>query len=243
MEKLKQSIFNIIFYIVIIAIILGLIFLLLFVVLKLNVYAMEEVPSQKICVLIDPGHGAADGGAVSDTGVIEKDINLAISKYLKEYLETSGFEVKMTRYDDNILGDQTLPTQRERYLSDMHARLEMYNDKHVDYVISIHQNKFEKTQYKGTQIFYSSNNKKSRTLAENLRKAITSFLQPDNSREIVEAGSNIYLLNNCNNPCVLIECGFLSNPEETELLTTEEYQRQMAFSIYCGLLGKSENGG
>ena len=79
MEKLKQSIFNIIFYIILIAIILGLVFLLIFVIMKINVYAVEEVPTEQICVLIDPGHGAEDGGAVSDDGVVEKGINLAIS--------------------------------------------------------------------------------------------------------------------------------------------------------------------
>ena len=236
MEKLKQSLFNIIFYIVIIAIILGLVFLLIFVIMKLNVYAAEKVDEEKVCVLIDPGHGAEDGGAVSDDGVVEKGINLAVSGFLKEYLEVSGFDVKMTRDDDNIMGDQTLPTLTERRRSDMNARLDLYNSQEVDYVISIHQNKFTQSQYSGAQVFYSPNNEKSEKLADCMRKSITGFLQPDNKREITKAGTNIYLLNNCSNPCVLVECGFLSNPEETAKLNTEEYQRQMAFSVYCGLL-------
>ncbi len=236
MEKLKQSIFNIIFYIILIAIILGLVFLLIFVIMKINVYAVEEVPTEQICVLIDPGHGAEDGGAVSDDGVVEKGINLAISNYLKEYLELSGFEVLMTRDDDNIMGDQTLPTLTERRRSDMNARLDLYNSKDVDYVVSIHQNKFTESKYSGAQVFYSPNDERSEKLADCMRRSIVGFLQPENERDIVKAGSNIYLLNNCNNPCILVECGFLSNPEETAKLNSDEYQRQMAFSIYCGLL-------
>lgn len=236
MEKLKQSIFNIIFYIVIISIILGLVFLMIFVIMKINVYAAEETQQQKICVLIDPGHGGEDGGAVSSDGIVEKDINLDISIKLRDYLELSGFEVMMTRSDDNVLGDRTLPTVRERMLSDMHERLDMYNSEKVDYVISIHQNKFPEPKYSGAQVFYSPNDPESEKLADCMKRSVTGFLQPSNEREIVKAGSNIYLLNNCKKPCILVECGFLSNPEETALLNTEDYRRQMAFSIYCGFI-------
>ncbi len=241
MEKLKQSIFNIIFYIILIAIILGLVFLLIFVIMKINVYAVEELPSESICILIDPGHGAEDGGAVSDDGIVEKGINLSISNYLREYLEMSGFEVLMTRDNDSIMGDQTLPTLKERQRSDMAARLELYNSENVDYVVSIHQNKFSESKYSGAQVFYSPNDERSEKLADCMRRSIIGFLQPENEREIVKAGSNIYLLNNCNNPCILVECGFLSNPEETAKLNSEEYQQQMAFSIYCGMLDCIKN--
>ena len=241
MEKLKESIYNIIFYIVIITLILGLVFLVFFAIMKINVYAFDNDGDERICILIDPGHGGEDGGAVSDDGVVEKGINLAISKYLREYYEISGFKVLMTRDDDTPMGDQTLSTVKERQRSDMSARLELYNSDEVDYVVSIHQNKFTQPQYSGAQVFYSPNDEQSGVFAEYLRKSIVGFLQPDNKRELKEAGSNIYLLNNCNNPCVLVECGFLSNADETALLTTDEYQRQMAFSIYCGTLDCIKN--
>lgn len=236
MEKLKESIYNILFYIVIIVLILALVFLLFFAIMKINVYAFENKVGQRICILIDPGHGGEDGGAVSDDGVVEKGINLSISKYLREYYELSGFEVLMTRDDDTPMGDQSLATLQERKRADMSARLDLYNSNKVDYVVSIHQNKFTQPQYSGAQVFYSPNDEQSGIFAEYLRKSIVGFLQPDNERELKKAGSNIYLLNNCNNPCVLVECGFLSNAEETALLVTDEYQRQMAFSIYCGTL-------
>ncbi len=241
MEKLKQSIFNIIFYIFIIALILGLVFLLIFAIMKLNVYAYEKPSPEEICILIDPGHGAEDGGAVSDDGVVEKGINLSISNHLKEYLELSGFRVEMTRDDDNIMGDRNLPTLKERLRDDMRKRLDLYNSEQIDYVISIHQNKFTESKYSGAQVFYSPNDERSEVLADYMRKSITGFLQPENTREITKAGSNIYLLNNCSNPCILVECGFLSNPEETALLKTEEYQKQMAFTIYCGMLDYIKN--
>ena len=233
MEKLKQSLFNILFYIVIIALILGLVFLVIFAIMKINVYAAEGMDSQTACVLIDAGHGGEDGGAVSDDGIVEAGINLAIAQYLRDYLELSGVEVLMTRDDDNPMGDQTLPTLTERRRSDFKERLELYNSDKVDCVISIHQNKFTEPQYSGAQVFYSPNDKRSGVLAEYMRKSITGLLQPDNERQNKEAGSNIYLLNNCTNPCVLVECGFLSNPEEAALLNDDEYQHQMAFAIYC----------
>lgn len=241
MEKLKKSICNIIFYILILMLGAAFVLLILQAIMKINCYAVENASSENICILIDPGHGGEDGGAVSDDGVVEKGINLAISNYLKEYYELSGFEVQMTRTDDTPRGDLSLPTIEERKRSDMQSRLEMYNSSDVDYVVSIHQNKFTESQYSGAQVFYSPNNEKSGQFAEYLRKSIVGFLQPDNERELKEAGTNIYLLNNCQNPAVLVECGFLSNPEETALLADTEYQRQMAFSIYCGTLDCIKN--
>lgn len=241
MEKLKDSFYNILFYIIIIALILALVFLLFFAIMKINVYAFENTGQSSVCVLIDPGHGGEDGGAVSSDGAVEKEINLAISTYLREYYELSGFEVLMTRDDDTPMGDLSLGTIKERKSSDMKARLDLFNSEDVDLVVSIHQNKFEQSKYSGAQIFYSPNDEKSEQLAEYLRKSIVGFLQPENERELKKAGTNIYLLNNCNNPSVLVECGFLSNVEETALLVTPEYQKQMAFSIYCGTLEYLKN--
>lgn len=241
MEKLKDSIYNILFYIIIITLILSLVFLLFFAIMKINVYAFENTGEDSVCIVIDPGHGGEDGGAVSDDGVVEKEINLAISTYLKEYYELSGFEVLMTRDDDTPMGDLSLPTLKERKTSDMNARLDLFNSKDVDLVISIHQNKFTESQYSGAQVFYSPNDERSGELAEYLRKSIVGFLQPENERELKKASTNIFLLNNCYNPSVLVECGFLSNYEETQLLITPEYQQQMAFSIYCGTLDYLNN--
>jgi len=236
MEKLKQSLFNIVFYIVIIALIIGLVLLVIFAVMKINVYADENISVGTCCIVIDAGHGGEDGGAESADGIAEKGINLAIAQTLRDYFELSGIDVLMTRDDDVPMGNQNLPTLSERRREDFKERLALFNRNNVDCVISIHQNKFSEPQYYGAQVFYSPNNEKSSALAEYVRKSITSLLQPDNERQNKKADSNIYLLDNCINPCILVECGFLSNPEETVKLADEDYQKQVAFSIYTAVI-------
>ena len=236
MEKLKQSLFNIIFYIVIIAVIICLMLLVLFAVMKINVAADESTFSGSACIVIDAGHGGEDGGAESADGIAEKGINLAISQALRDYFELSGIKVLMTRDSDMPMGDQSLPTLSERTREDFKERLALFNKENVDCVISIHQNKFTEPQYSGAQVFYSPNDEKSAALAEYIRKSITGLLQPDNQRQNKKADSGIYLLNNCTNPCVLVECGFLSNPEETARLADENYQKQIAFAIYTAVV-------
>ncbi len=235
MEKLRKSLLDAAFYLLIIAMCVAFLVLMIVAFVKVSVYAAESFAAESTRVLIDPGHGGEDGGAVSNDGVLEKDINLSISNYLNNYLELSGCPVDMTRTFDTACGDTTLATLQERHHSDMTTRLAMYNDDY-DLVISIHQNKFTQEQYSGAQIFYSANDERSEQLAECLRNAIVGFLQPTNERELKKAGTDIYLLNNSDNPAVLAECGFLSNAEETAKLVTEEYQKQMAFSIYCGTM-------
>ena len=233
MEKLKRIIFNVVFYITVIAIIVAVFLVMMFVVMKLNVSAMSG-GMQGACVLIDPGHGAEDGGAESEDGLIEKDVNLSIALMLRDYLELSGCRVVMTRDGDEIPGQGA--TLKDKLHDDFGKRLSMFNDGETDIVVSIHQNKFTDPQYSGAQVFYSPNDPDSERLAVCVRRAFRGLLQPDNDRDIVKAGSNIYLLNNCDKPSVLVECGFLSNPDEARLLATEEYRRQAAFAIGCGVM-------
>lgn len=236
MEKLKQSLFNIVFYIFIVALIIGLVLLVIFAVMKINVYADMSDTNDPVCIVIDAGHGGEDGGAESSDGIAEKGINLAIAQALRDYFELSGIEVLMTRDDDTPMGDPSLPTLKERSKADFKERLALFNKENVDCVISIHQNKFTEPQYYGAQVFYSPNNKKSSALAEYIRKSFTGLLQPDNERQNKVSDGNIYLLDNCVNPCVLVECGFLSNPEETKKLADEKYQKEIAFAVYTGVI-------
>ena len=241
MEKLRRIVFNVVLYITIVAIIAAVLVVLIFVVMKLNVYAAEGVNTRAVCVLIDPGHGAEDGGAVSDSGAVEKDINLSVSLTLRDLLENAGFRVVMTRSGDEMAG--TGDTLSEKRRDDFEKRLGMYNSDRADIVVSIHQNKFTSPSEHGAQVFYSPNDSRSETLARCIKRSFKGLLQPDNEREITKAGSNIYLLNNCENPCVLVECGFLSNPSESEMLSDPEYQRQTAFAVYCGILEYVSTGG
>ncbi|MCH5296477.1 MAG: N-acetylmuramoyl-L-alanine amidase [Ruminococcus sp.] len=186
-------------------------------------------------VVIDPGHGGEDGGAINDDGVIEKDINLEISLKAADLLNFFGFDVKMTRNDDIALsGDEQ--TVRARKVADMNKRLEIYNSDENNVVISIHQNKFEQTKYHGTQVFYSPNNENSKALAENVRFAVKKLTQPDNERECKKSDNGIYLLKHAKNPAIIVECGFISNDEECANLLDETYQKQISFAIISGFL-------
>lgn len=192
-------------------------------------------------IVIDAGHGGEDGGA-SANGLLEKDINLSIALKLRDMLTISGYKVIMTRDSDVSVYDSTADTTREKKVSDLKNRAEMINSSQNNILVSIHQNKFEQSQYFGTQMFYSKNDPKSAVLAEELRKSVTGMLQPDNKRELKQADSNIYILDKAQVPAVIVECGFLSNEEEAKKLADSDYQQKMAFSIYSGIIGYMNKG-
>lgn len=194
---------------------------------------------QKI-IVIDAGHGGEDGGATAN-GVSEKDVNLDIALKLRDLLTFSGYHVVMIRETDTSIYDASAQTISEKKVSDLHNRLSIINSSEDNILISIHQNKFEQSQYSGAQIFYSDNNTQSSVLAESIRKSITGFLQPDNERELKVGGSNIYILDKATVPAVIVECGFLSNPDEAEKLSDDHYRTQMTFAIYCGFLEYAKN--
>lgn len=187
-------------------------------------------------IVIDPGHGGEDGGAIGKSPDPEKDINLAIALKLQSLLKLSGFNVVMTRTTDVSIGDSRLDTIKERKVSDIHNRLKLVEEQGNCILISIHQNHFTDGRYSGAQMFYSTKNPQSKDLAENIKSRVVQLLQPENTRETKPATSSIYLLWNTKAPAVLVECGFLSNESESAKLNDKIYQQQMAFSIYCGFL-------
>lgn len=195
-----------------------------------------ELFEKKGTVVLDAGHGGEDGGAVGVNGAMEKDINLAIALELEKYLKQNNFDVVMIRDGDYSVGDQSLSTISERKKSDTKNRLRTIEETGECIFLSIHQNHFTESKYDGAQVFYSGNREESAVLAECIRQNIVSGLQPENRRENKQADANIYLLNNCQVPAVLVECGFLSNPEEAQKLTEEQYQKDMAAAIYNGLI-------
>lgn len=187
-------------------------------------------------IIIDPGHGGEDGGAVGDNNIIEKDINLSISLYLRDMFKSSGFDVIMTREDDRSIHDSSCDTLREKKVSDLHNRSKLIEKYPNAVFISIHQNKFEQSQYSGTQVFYSKNDPSSKLLAGFIQNRVHKSLQPNNDRVIKPAGKNLYILYHAKTTAVMAECGFLSNPTEAQKLTTTEYQKDMAFAVYSGTL-------
>lgn len=191
---------------------------------------------KKATIVVDAGHGGEDGGAVGVNGLVEKDINLAIALALAENLKANNFQVILVRDGDYSVGDQSLSTVAERKRSDTKNRVRLVEETGECLLVSIHQNQFPQSQYSGAQMFYSPNNPESALLAECIRESVVSSLQPDNTRQNKEAGEEIYLLTHCQVPAVLVECGFLSNPEEANLLSQEAYQQDMAAAIYNGIV-------
>ncbi|MBQ3953353.1 MAG: N-acetylmuramoyl-L-alanine amidase [Ruminococcus sp.] len=185
-------------------------------------------------VLIDPGHGGEDGGAVSGD-VLEKHINLAVSHDVADLLRLCGYTVSMTRDTDDALTNEGEDVRKRKY-NDMKMRLDLYNATPDNVVVSIHQNKFDAAASHGAQVFYSPNHPNSAVLAEALRKSVTGMLQPDNTRTCKAAGKEIFLLKNARVPAVIVECGFISNRQERELLVTDDYQKQLALAIAAGLM-------
>ena len=229
--KIKKFIFPCVCF----ALLSAFVFLMISAALKIKVSVSSESVKIMPTIVIDAGHGGEDGGAVSDSGVLEKDINLSIANDTSALFYMLGFDVTQTRITDIAL-DNGEDTIRKRKVSDMKKRLEIFNSSEENTVISIHQNKFSESKYHGTQIFYSPNNPKSKQLADSIKYSVKGLLQPDNERECKKADSGIYLLKNTNNPAVIVECGFISNGEECKNLLDSQYQKQMAYSITAGFL-------
>ncbi len=184
-------------------------------------------------ILIDPGHGGADGGAEAADGTLEKTLNLAVSRTLCDLLTVMGYTVQTTRDQDVMLNTEG-STLRERKVSDMRNRLALVEES--DLTVSIHQNKFTQSQYYGTQIFYSPNTPDSKLLAESVRSQVVGMLQPHNTRELKRGTSDVYLLHHAKKPMILVECGFLSNAAELAKLKDPTYQRHMAFAVAAGVM-------
>lgn len=187
-------------------------------------------------IIIDPGHGGFDGGAVANDGTLEKDINLSISKYLEEFLIVFGLKTLMIRDIDTSVEDEGLKSVRERKSSDLHNRMKIMENTDNSIFVSIHQNKFSVEKYSGTQVFYSpKTSEESSALAQCIQECVVGTLQPDNTRQIKECGTSVYLMYNAVKPAVLVECGFLSNNEEKEKLKSSDYQKKIAFCIAIGI--------
>lgn len=201
--------------------------------------AVEGTPSESSpirVVVIDAGHGGEDAGASGAAGLMEKEVNLAVAFALRDVLEAAGIPTVMTRTEDKLLYDRNVDYQGRKKVLDLAARLNIAEATEECLFISIHMNAFPQAQYNGLQVWYSPHDPRSARIAEAVQTAAVT-LQPDNHRKIKAAGSNIFLLDNLDTPAILVECGFLSNPEEAERLANTAYQRQVALAIFAGIVG------
>ena len=212
-------------------------------IIKTAVPSDEEtfLPSVGRRIIIDAGHGAPDGGAVGDSGILEKDINLSVALYLQKFLESGGTDVILTRSDDNGIYDVS-GSIKSKKVSDIKNREKIINESGADIFISIHMNKFSDGRYSGPQVFYSPHIEKSEAIAESIQQMLISDLKPQMEREIKKSDGGIYLLKKAQIPAVLIECGFLSNPDEEKLLLSDDYRKKMAESIGKGIIKYLKNG-
>ena len=204
--------------------------------------AVDEVPAIA-CVVIDAGHGGEDGGTSSAAGVLEKDLNLSVAFALRDLFEAAGVPVVMTRTEDKLLYDRNVDFQGRKKVLDLATRrlvaekvaAEAEQCGGISLFISIHMNAFPQPQYSGMQVWYGTGHPLSAEAAAGIQSASVTIM-PDNHRKIKAAGSNIYLLDRIKSPAVLVECGFLSNPEEAERLSREGYRYAVAAVVFAGVI-------
>ena len=192
----------------------------------------RSVQKARYCICIDSGHGGNDPGKIGVAGTKEKEVNLAIALKLKKSLEKQNIRVVMTRTDDRNLADANATNEKT---SDMKNRVAKMDSEQPDAVISIHQNSYTNSSAKGAQVFYYSESKEGKVLAEILQKSLIEHADPENHR-MAKANTSYYILKNTAAPTVIVECGFLSNPTEEKKLLEDDYQNRLAWGIYNGII-------
>lgn len=189
----------------------------------------------RLTLVIDAGHGGEDGGAVSDTGNIESEINLSIALKLEQIMGLYGVDPVMTRSSGDISYPDDAGTISSKKTADTRNRVKLVNSIDNPVLISIHQNKYTSSGPFGAQVLYSDTSG-SKDFAETLQELLISKINPENYRTASEIQENVYIMNNVDCPAVLVECGFLSNPDENRLLETDSYKTKLAAVIASGYL-------
>ena len=190
-----------------------------------------SVPEKKkiSVVVLDAGHGGADGGTVGRAGTVEKDINLAIVLQTREFCDILGIETLLTRGEDISLGSGE--TIRQQKVSDLKARVEFVNSLHGAALISVHQNFYDDYVSRGAQVFYAPQNPWGEALAVQMQENLKNYCDKNNKRQAMTIPNSNYLLENLSCPAIIVECGFLSHLEEEMLLNSPDYRSRLAFSI------------
>ena len=183
-------------------------------------------------VVIDVGHGGIDSGKVSADGILEKDVNLVIAKKLKVLLEQEDVCVTMTRDSDTGLYQES---DSNKKVADLQNRCALIEKIDPDCTVSIHQNSFSSPEVSGAQVFYFGQSAEGEMLAKLVQKSLVDRVDPENHRQ-AKANESYYLLKRTVSPTVIVECGFLSNPSEASLLTSEDYQNRLVWAIHMGVM-------
>ncbi|RDU24748.1 N-acetylmuramoyl-L-alanine amidase [Anaerosacchariphilus polymeriproducens] len=188
--------------------------------------------SQKLTIVVDAGHGGKDPGKVGVNGALEKDINLSIARKLKACFEEEDIEVVLTRKDDMGLYQENT---RNKKVEDMQNRCKIINKTKPAITISLHQNSYQEPSVCGPQVFFHGQSKEGEELANVIQDTLIHELKPSKERS-AKANESYYLLTKTGVPTVIVECGFLSNKQEADLLIAEDYQQKMAAAICLGVM-------
>ena len=200
-----------------------------------NTIQTVSLPTSGRTIVLDAGHGLPDQGAESLTGVTEADLNLKITQKVQYLLEQSGCSVILTRSDKNGIYDMNSNTIRQKKVSDIKNRVKIGNESSADAFISIHLNKIPQSKYYGWQTFFKPNSENSEQLAKSIQSELNSSIQKENKREALKITGK-YIIEHVEIPITIVECGFLSNPEEAYLLEQDLYQNKIAWGIYNGIM-------
>ena len=192
----------------------------------------KAAAEKSITVVIDSGHGGTDPGKIAADGTLEKDLNLSIALKLQKYLEASDINVVMPRTTDTGLYEENSSSKKAQ---DMKNRVALMDECDADLVVSLHQNSYSDSAIHGAQVFYYTTSVSGKLLAETLQDALVAGLDPTNHRK-AKANDNYYLLKKTSRPIVIVECGFLSNPDEAALLSSQGYQDEIAWILHMGIL-------
>lgn len=187
---------------------------------------------EQVCIVLDAGHGGDDPGKIGINGSREKDINLAITLKVKEYLEANNVSVVLTREDEDGLYDSGASNKK---VQDMKRRIAIIEAAKPLATISIHQNSYTEEYVNGAQVFYYRDSREGEALATLLQESLRVRLNPENHRQM-KANDSYYLLKKTQIPTVIVECGFLSNAREAELLCNEVYQDKVAWAVFMGIM-------
>jgi N-acetylmuramoyl-L-alanine amidase len=197
-----------------------------------NVITIFKDKNKDITIAIDAGHGGIDPGKVGVNNALEKDINLAIALKLERNLAQNGINVVMTRTDDDGLYEES---DTNKKVTDMKKRLEIIEAANPLLAVSIHQNSYPEPSVSGVQVFYYKDSIKSKEAATIMQAQMIKTLKPEKEREAKD-NSSYYLLKKTSVPIMIVECAFMSNPSEADLLTQENYQEKVAWAVYMGIM-------
>lgn len=205
-----------------------------------SIFFTKDDPDNKlITIVIDPGHGGRDPGKVGINNALEKDINLSIAFKLKSLLEQNDINIIMTREEDVGLYQESDPNKKR---ADLNNRVDLIRSSKADLAISIHQNSFTQEYVKGAQVFYYQKSAPGRQLAEMIQAQLIETIADDNHRK-AKSNTSYYMLTKTECPLVIVECGYMSNIREADLLTEDDYQEKMAWGIHLAILQFVNDGG